>query len=304
MKRQWGYLLIAMSGVLAASVARAAVVFETTTPHHHIRVLDESGVRTLSFNGSRESRMSLGNSLQGHFEYTEYFHLPWLWNTNLTNVLMIGLGGGSSQRAYLHYYPKVNIDTVELDPVVVDLARRYFQLPETPRHRVVVEDGRQYLRRSKKEYDAIILDAYRTTRYGSFIPYHMATKEFFEIARDHLGTNGVVAFNVIGTYQGFRADILGATYRTMKTVFPQVYLFPAKDSLNVVLIGTRSERPLTLNEVRQRAASLVATRQATLPTFAHRAAAFRADPPRTAARSPILTDDFAPVDGLLTKAAQ
>jgi len=304
MKRQLLFILISMSGVVAVPASRAAVVFETTTPHHHIRVLDEAGVRTLSFNGSRESRMSLGNSLQGHFEYTEYFHLPWLWNTNLTNVLMIGLGGGSSQRAYLHYYPEVKIDTVELDPVVVDLARRYFQLPETTRHRVVVEDGRQYLRRSKKEYDAIILDAYRTTRYGSFIPYHMATQEFFEIAREHLGTNGVVAFNVIGTYQGFRADILGATYRTMKEVFPQVYLFPAKDSLNVVLIGTRSERPLTLNEVRQRAAGLVATRKVTLPTFANRAAAFRADPPRTAARSPILTDDFAPVDGLLTKAVE
>lgn len=303
MKSPLAILVALLAGVPAADT-RAAVVFETATAHHHIQVVDQAGVRILSFNGSQETRMGLNNPLQGHFEYTEFFHMPWLWNTDITNVLMIGLGGGSTQRSFLHYHPGVKVDTVELDPVVVTVAREYFHLSDTPRHRIIVEDGRQYLRRSKKEYDVILLDAYRTTRYGSFIPYHMATQEFFEIARDHLGTNGVIALNVIGTYQGFRADILGATYRTMKTVFPQVYLFPARDSLNVVLIGTRSEQPLTLNEVRQRAAGLVATRKVTLSTFANRAAAFRADPPRTAARSPVLTDDFAPVDGLLTRAAE
>src|SRR5882757_2569361 len=80
--------------------ANAEVVFEATTPYHHIRVLDEGGVRVLSFDDSMESRMSLQNPLQGHFEYTEFFHMPWLWNTQMTNVLMVGLGGASTQRAF------------------------------------------------------------------------------------------------------------------------------------------------------------------------------------------------------------
>ncbi|HAV63414.1 MAG TPA: hypothetical protein DCY13_13740 [Verrucomicrobiales bacterium] len=285
---------------LGPGSAGAAVVFDVTTAHHHIQVVDEAEIRTLSFNGSRETRMSLKDHLQGHFQYTEYFHMPWLWNTNLTNVLMIGLGGGSAQRSFLHYYGDVNVDTVELDPMVVTIASRFFQLPATPRHNVIVEDGRQHLRRSRKSYDAIILDAYRTTRYGSFIPYHLATREFFEIAKERLTTNGVVVYNVIGSYQGWRADILGATYRTMNAVFPRVYLFPAKDSLNVVLLGTKSPEELTPPEVHQRAAALVSSGRVKLPAFQSRAAALRSDPPRTAARSPILTDDFAPVDGLLS----
>lgn len=297
-------LILCSSCVLCEVVANGAVVFETTTPHHYIRVVDEGDVRTLSFNGSAETRMSLKDPLRGHFQYTEYFHTPWLWNTNLKNVLMIGLGGGSAQRAYLHYYPQVKLETVELDPTVVTLAQRYFFLSETPRHRVIVEDGRQYLRRSRKKYDVIILDAYRTTRFGSFIPYHMVTKEFFEIARNHLETNGVVAFNVIGTTHGWRADILGATYRTMKTVFPQVYLFPAKDSLNVVLVGTMSDERFTTRQIRQRARHLVASGQVTLPSFKANAAAIEVEAPRAAVRSPILTDDFAPVDGLLTTAGR
>jgi spermidine synthase len=89
-------------------------------------VVDEAGIRTLKFNNSMETKMSLANPLQGHFEYTEYFHMPWLWNTNLQRVLMIGLGGGSTQRSYQQYYTNVMVETVELDPVVVTVAQKYF----------------------------------------------------------------------------------------------------------------------------------------------------------------------------------
>ncbi len=109
----------------------AEIVFETTSPYHHIRVLEEQGIRTLSFDGSTETRMSVRNPLQGHFEYTEYFHMPWLWNAQLTNVLMIGLGGASTQRAYQHYYADLTVETAEIDPVVVRVAKDYYSFPIT-----------------------------------------------------------------------------------------------------------------------------------------------------------------------------
>src|SRR5438046_9954831 len=105
--------LIALSNSCAGS---ASIAFEATSAYHHIRVIDQDGLRTLSFDGSMESRMSLREPLKGHFEYTEYFHMPWLWNGQLTNVLMIGLGGGSTQRPSQHYYPQVMLDGLEHDP--------------------------------------------------------------------------------------------------------------------------------------------------------------------------------------------
>src|SRR2546426_521376 len=239
--------------------AQGRVVFETTSPYHHIRVIDQQGVRTLSFDGSMETRMSLRDPLTGHFEYIEYFHMPWLWNSNLTNLLMVGLGGASVQRAYEHYYPQVSIDTVEIDSTVVRIAKEYFGFKESERQRVHVMDGRVYLRRTETKYDTIILDAYVRSRYGSFIPYHLATKEFFEMANQHLTTHGVVAYNVIGTLQGWRADIPGSVYKTMKSVFPNVYLFPATESLNVVIIGTKSPLKTNSNVVHQRANALSQT---------------------------------------------
>src|SRR5579864_1261191 len=83
-------------GVLCwCATAQATVIFERTSAYHHILVVDEDGVRTLSFNGSWETKMSLTNSLAGHFEYTEFFQMPWLWNHDIKRVLMAGLGGGS-----------------------------------------------------------------------------------------------------------------------------------------------------------------------------------------------------------------
>jgi spermidine synthase len=155
-----------------------------------------------------------------------------------------------------------------------------------------------FLRRSPERYDLIILDAYVQGRYGSAIPQHLATKEFYELARDHLTTNGVVAYNVIGTLNGWRADIVGAIYHTLNTVFPQVYVFPASSSQNLVLLATRSSVKADLNALRQRAAYLVKNGLVTLPGFTSRVERFQTLPPANAARSPVLTDDYAPVEGL------
>ena len=178
-----------MCGLIHQPLASPAeIVFERTSPYHHIRVIDRKGTRTLSFNGSTETQMSLANPLQGHFEYTEYFQMPRLWNGLLTNVLMIGLGGGSTQRAYAHYFPHMKVETVEIDPFVVQVAKDFFQFKESPRQRVQVSDGRLHLRRTEARFGAILVDAYVQHRYGSSIPYHLATKEFFELAASRLTT--------------------------------------------------------------------------------------------------------------------
>ena len=287
------------AALLLSSPVLAGTVFEVTSAYHHIRVLDAGDLRTLCFDDAEETRMSLHDPLKGHFEYTEYFHMPWLWNTQLTRVLVIGLGGGSVQRSFGHYYPGVRLETVEIDPAVAQVARNYFHFRESEYQKLYLEDGRVHLRRSRTQYDLIILDAYVQGRYGSGIPQHLATREFFELVRDHLTTNGVVAYNVIGTMEGSQPSVVGAIYRTLKTVFPQVYLFPARSSENVVVIATRAAVNTDLPLLRQRAARFERTRRITLPGFGQRVERFQETPPPSADRSPILTDDYAPVEGLV-----
>jgi spermidine synthase len=284
--------------LLSSIPASARVIFETWSPYHHILVVDENHVRVLSFDGSQETRMSLRNPLQGHFEYTEYFHYAWLWNTNLSKVLMLGLGGGSAQRSFLHHYPAVAIETVELDPVVVQVATNHFGVPIHGRHRVHVSDGRNFLRRSRERYDLVVLDAYTRHRYGSQIPHHLATKEFFELAREHLTTNGVLAYNVITVSRLGGVDAGMALGRTLQAVFPQVYCFKARSSLNVVMIATRDPRRVTSAELAARAASLTRGGLTTPAGLFDRARTFQTEVPRNALRAPVLTDDYAPVESL------
>jgi spermidine synthase len=284
-----GFSLLALAG---SCPLRASVIYEATSPYHNIRVVQDGDLRILCFDDAWESRMSVANPAQGHFEYTDYFHMPWLWNTQITSVVMIGLGGASTQRAFERYYPNVTVETAEIDPLVVQVARQFFDFQESDRQKVQVSDGRVFLRRSTARRDLIILDAYVQGRYGSSIPQHLATQEFFELVRDRLTTNGIVAYNVIGSLNDWHAEIVGAIYRTLKKVFPQVYFFPAKTSRNIVLLATRAAVKPDVNALRQRAALLVGTGRITMPGFLQRLEQFQSMPP------PNLTDDYAPVEGL------
>jgi hypothetical protein len=256
-------------------------------------------MRSLFFDNSQQSRIELADPAAGRFEYIDYFFMPWLWNPGLTNVLMIGLGGGSAQQAYATYCPGVTIETAELDPVVLKVAEDHFMFRQSPQQRVFIGDGRVFLQRSRGQYGTVLVDAYVEGRYGASIPFHLATREFFELVRDHLTTNGVVAYNCIGTLQGWKADLVGALYRTMKSVFPQVYLFPARESWNVVLVGTCEAEAREVSELWPRAVPAWQGGRMRLPTFFQRLGAFRATPPANSENSPLLIDDYAPVDGLL-----
>jgi spermidine synthase len=281
------------------ATAQSQIVFQTVTPHHSIQVIDQGDLRILSFDGAQQTRMSLRDPLTGHFQYTELFHMALLWHMDLTNVLMVGLGGGSVQRSFAHYYSNVTVETVEIDPEVVRIAREYFAFKESPQQRVHVSDGRAFLLRTRRRFGAIFMDAYTENRYGCFVPPHLVTKEFFELAKSRLSTNGVLVYNVIGRWRGGGADLVGALYRTLQAVFPQVYAFKARDSQNVVLVATLWPHRFDFNVLQQRLHLLAKRRPALLPTFRDRLYDLMPGPPPSLDLSPVLTDDFAPVESLM-----
>ena len=292
-------LLIGLCLLTPQWAAGETLVFETTSPYHHIKVVDRDHLRTLHFDNTHKSQISLDDPLQGHFEYTEYFNMPWLWNPEIKSVYMVGLGGSSIQRAFEAYWPQAKTETAELDPKVIETARTYFQFKETDRMKVFLGDGRMHLRRTQKKYDLVILDAYTANRYSSYIPHALVTKEFFALVDAHLTDQGVLAYNVIGSVTDTRKGIVGSIYNTLKTSFPQVYLFPAEGSFNVVMVATKSPKRVTKPQLRRRLEEWTATSEVTFPNLEKRLRQFRATPPASAKKSKVLTDDFAPVDGLL-----
>mgnify|MGYP001343881971 CR=1 FL=1 len=214
--------------------------------------------------------------------------------------LLGGLGGGSTQKAYNHYYPDIQVDTVELDPMVASVAKRFFGVKESPKLKIHVSDGRVYLKKNKGvKYDIILLDAYTSHRNGSYIPYHLATKEFFELVSKNLVDNGVLGYNVIGTYDGWRADNVGSLHQTLQSVYPNVYHFPATETRNIVFVATKEKAALTTESLGTKYAELLKAHPKLSPQFLKRVQVIRNQEPKSAKRSPVLTDSYTPASGLL-----
>jgi spermidine synthase len=149
-------------------------------------------------------------------------------------VAILGNAAGTTARAFGHYFPGTVVDAVEIDSELTRLGKRWFDLRETPNLRVHTADARPYLRRSPGGYDAILVDAYRQP----YIPFYLATREFFALVADRLTASGSVIVNV-GHPEG--SDKLEKVLTaTMREAFGHVVRVPTQ-STNTMLVGSRVE---------------------------------------------------------------
>jgi len=217
--------------------------------------------------------------------YTRYMTLAPVYLERFENAAFVGLGGGRTASYLVDSFPQLRMEIAELDPEVIRLAKKYFGVKESERLKISAQDGRIFLTRSKATYDAVFLDAYR----GPFVPFHLLTREYFEIIKKHLRPGGVVAQNVEPTTM-----VLDSAIRTIGAVFRNVDTYEAGG--NVVIIAYDGE-PIPPARLRERAAAL--TRQHKLRyDLVDLLAAKRDIKPQAGAK--LLTDDFAPVEMLKT----
>ncbi len=276
----------------------AGVMYARDTIYHRITVSDEGSVRYLKLDRYWQSARDRSAPLRTVFPYTDYLHVPVVLHPETHRVLFVGMGGGTAPSRFYHDYPATRIDVVEIDPGVVEAARRFFALPDSPRLAVHVQDGRQWIRRTRDRYDLIVLDAYLIDT----IPFHLATREFYSEAAAHLAPGGVVASNVIGALRGPQSRLFRAIYKTFGAVFPQVYVFPvggsAPDALqNIILVGTAGPR-LGRSELLRRASRAVRDGRVRIDGFVRDVADVYEGPIETR-DVPLLTDDYAPTDLLI-----
>lgn len=275
------------------------VLFRQDSAYHHIRVTEGGGIRHLRFDNSYQSGMDLADPYRTVYAYTDYLHLAKALHPGARHVLFVGLGGGSAPKRFWRDYQEMQVDVVELDPAVVEVARRFFGLPDDPRLQVVVADGRTYLEETDRRYDLIILDAY----YADAIPFHLMTQEFFGLVRDRLRPGGLLAANVIGSLEGSRSALYRSTWRTLASLFPAVYTFPVGGATdpsrmrNLILIAG-SQPLLSASELHQTVSQAVSEGAVSVLALPRYAAGLYTGTPDTEG-APVLTDDYAPVDHLL-----
>lgn len=294
-------VLLAAGVTLAQPAQQSTLVYARDTVYHRITVSDEGAVRYLKLDNYWQSAQDLDQPRRTVFAYVDYMHLPLVFVPQPRRALMIGLGGGTISNRYVADYPGVAMDVAEIDPEVVVAARRFFNVAPGDRFRVIARDGRLHLRLASEPLDIILTDAYLIDT----LPFHMATREFFALARARLAPGGVLASNIIGALEGDGSRLFRAVYRTIRHVFPTVYVFPvdfgqhgsAAALRNIIVVATDAP-PVPAHEILRRAHELVSSRAVTVDRFLAAAGDVYLRPIRTD-DVPVLTDDFAPVDALI-----
>ena len=282
-------LLALPAGTLKAAEGSQRLLHEAETEYGYARVLENAeGDRWLELNEgqARHSLLPAGRGFLTNDYWDEALVLPFATGRaprELRRIAILGNAGGTTARALGHFFPRAHIDTVEIDGELNEIARRWFDLRPRAQLHMVAGDARPFLRTARGNYDLIVVDAYRQP----YIPFYVATKEFFALARDRLARGGVVAINVGHPEDSDALEkALGAT---MADVFGTVLRDPSEDT-NTQLLA--SDAPVSATLLDRAAPRLPAALQPVARETASRLA------PRLRG-GPVWTDDVAPVEWLI-----
>ena len=211
-------------------------IFETESAYNYIQVLEYDGTRYLRLNDGQGVHSEYNpNTLAYGGPWQQFLVAPFFTSQrrpdDITRIAIVGLAAGTTARQAAAVFPKVSIDGFEIDPKIVQVGRDYFGM-DLPNLNVIVGDGRWSLEQSQQKYDLICVDAYRPP----YIPPHLTTREFFQIAAGHLNPTGSLAINV-GRAPGDRRLIDGLA-TTIRTIFSSVYVMDIPGTFNSILYAT------------------------------------------------------------------
>jgi spermidine synthase len=270
-----------------AFTAEPGLVAIEQSPYAELRVLDslEANTRLLVIDGGVHTIVN-ASSWESKFPYVSAMGLAKCIVDKPGKLLLIGVGGGSLIKDFA--LDGWRIDAVEIDPVVVELAQKYFGVQPAEAN-LLVMDGRRFLKTTADTYDVVAMDAFGS----SSIPFHLVTRESFGLVASRLDPEGIFALNVESN--GWDSPIVRAIGATLAEHFKQVVALPTQSSRdrlgNVVLFASNAAlafRPLYGDKNRFDCESFYWNRDAS------RSWNRRFEP--TIGSAAVLTDDLNPVD--------
>lgn len=189
------------------------------------------------------------------FDYNQRF-LEMIMSRQPKKLLVIGGGAFMLPIAAFHRFPRMRIDVVEIDQLLVKLSRDFFDLPSDKRLGVYVGDGAEYVTATKERYDMIILDAFS----GYTIPHHLLERETLTRYKQHLTKDGVIAVNFISEYKPTRYRLAHELVESFGNTFSHLALcqadadYPRGEEQNMLLIA--GNRPFQFDYLQAREVEL------------------------------------------------
>lgn len=189
------------------------------------------------------------------FDYNQRF-LEMIMSRQPKKLLVIGGGAFMLPIAAFHRFPRMQIDVVEIDQLLVKLSRDFFDLPNDKRLGVYVGDGAEYVAATKERYDMIILDAFS----GYTIPHHLLEREALTRYKQRLTKDGIIAVNFISEYKPSRYRLAHELVESFGNTFSHLALcqadadYPRGEEQNMLLIA--GNRPFQFDYLQAREVEL------------------------------------------------
>ena len=287
-------LLLFLFGTRGTDKSTTGLIYEKESANNYIQVLQQDGFNLLRLNeGQGIHSIYNPDVINNHGPWEQVLSAPFFNSAPVTpdsvdSIAIVGLAAGTTARDAFAVFPNVEIDGIEIDPVIVDVGREFFAMND-PNLNVIIQDGRWALSKSGKTYDIISVDAYRPP----YIPWHLTTREFFQSVYDHLTNRGVLVINI--GHGPTDRRLVDALATTIRTIFPTIYISDVSGSYNSILFATK--QPTTLENFLQNYLALSNDPQPPQMLLDIMAATYAGLQPEPAATF-VFTDDLAPVEEL------
>lgn len=183
-------------------------------------------------------------------QYLKYYDLFDYNNKNANKTLIIGGAAYTYPRHYLEKYVVKQIDVVEIDNTMTDLATQEFGLDiNNTNLKIYHQDGRSYINYSKEKYDTILIDAFK----GLNAPFELTTYEAMCKVKERLNSNGMVITNILSSLEGEQSKFAKYEYATYKAVFDNVKIYTVKTDdktqyQNLILVGIKGNPEVNENK--------------------------------------------------------
>jgi spermidine synthase len=244
-----GLLAILAVGTAAVAPAEETVLYRHQSRYNRIVVTEnDRGLRVLWFDDGRvrQSAARLDDPDYLEFRYLRVMPVGLAFVEAPLRMLVVGLGGGTLP-VFLHrHWPQALVEAVDIDPDVVDAARRFFGFREDAGLRAYVSDGRRFVAARPDRYDLVFLDAYG----ADSIPYHLTTREFLTAVRASLRSGGAVVANLWSRDSNRLYDSMVRTYHD---VFEEVVVFDVEQAGNKIVVALPRRRPVDRSAIAGRA---------------------------------------------------
>jgi spermidine synthase len=268
------------------------MIYEGESAYNYVQVLAEGDTRILRLNEGQGMHSMYNPTLTNFYGPWEQVLAAPFFNpapydpVRVERMAIVGLAAGTTARAASAVFPNIKIDGIEIDPLIVDVARQHFDMNQ-PNLNVIVQDGRVGLRSSPHRYQVISVDAYRPP----YIPWHMTTLEFFQEARDKLTEDGVLVLNV-GRGPTDRR-LVDAFSSTLQQVFPSVHVMDLPGTFNSIIYA--SMQPTDPANLDANLVSLLSSGSAH-PLLVEPIQTLLTNLQPTPVGGPVFTDDLAPIE--------